>query len=151
PGGRHHGGRLHPDSDRRHPVPAGGGVGGAARIHPDPRRVRDHPLLEPARGHLMSSSAYAPAMERTQDSVVKRQYKPKRDWAKWGLGAYFAVFLIFLYAPMILMAILSFQGSYGDFTFPFTGPVSLDWWRSIFQEQVGNQYTNAGLIRSAAE
>ena len=99
----------------------------------------------------MSSSAYAPAMERTQDKIVKRQYKPKRDWAKWGLATYFVIFLIFLYAPMILMAILSFQGYYGGVTFPFKGPVSLDWWRSIFQDQVGNQYTNAGLIRAAAE
>ena len=23
------------------------------------------------------------------------------DWSKWGLGAYFVVFLVFLYAPMI--------------------------------------------------
>ena len=120
-------------SDRRHPVPAGGGVGGAARIHPDPRRVRDHPLLESARGHLMSSSAYAPAMERTQDSVVKRQYKPTRDWAKWGLAVYFVIFLIFLYAPMILMAILSFQGYYRAVSpSRSSGPAGLDWWRSIF-------------------
>src|SRR6185312_8835362 len=155
PGGRHHGRRLHPDSDRRHPVPAGGGIGGAARIHPDPGRVRDHPLLEPARGHLMSSSAYAPAMERTQDSVVKRQYKPKRDWAKWGLATYFVIFLIFLYAPMILMAILSFQGYQGGVTFPFSGPAGLDWWRSIFVNEVhhGQQviFTNADGIRTAGE
>jgi putative spermidine/putrescine transport system permease protein len=99
----------------------------------------------------VTTEAYAPAMERTQDRVVNRQYKPKRDWAKWGLATYFVIFLIFLYAPMILMAILSFQGYYGGVTFPFKGPVSLDWWRSIFEDQVGNQYTNAGLIRSAAE
>ena len=80
----------------------------------------------------MSSSAYAPAVEHTQDSVVKRQYKPKRDWAKWGLATYFVIFLIFLYAPMILMAILSFQGYQGGVTFPFSGPAGLDWWRSIF-------------------
>jgi putative spermidine/putrescine transport system permease protein len=92
-----------------------------------------------------------PVAERTQDRVVKRQYKPRRDWAKWGLSAYFVVFLIFLYAPMILMAILSFQGYYGGVTFPFKGPVSLQWWRSIFQEQVGNQYTNAEAIRAAGE
>jgi putative spermidine/putrescine transport system permease protein len=52
---------------------------------------------------------------------------------------------------MILMAILSFQGYYGGVTFPFKGPVSLQWWRSIFQEQVGNQFTNAGAIRAAGE
>jgi ABC-type sugar transport system permease subunit len=89
-------------------------------------------------------TAYAPAMERTQDKVIKRQPKQRRDWAKWGLAAYFIVFLAFLYAPMILMAILSFQGYYGGVTFPFKGPAGFNWWRSIFQEQVGNIYTNAG-------
>jgi len=92
-----------------------------------------------------------PVAERTQDRVIKRQYKPRRDWAKWGLATYFVIFLIFLYAPMVLMAILSFQGYYGGVTFPFKGPASLDWWRSIFQEQVGNQFTNAEPIRAAGE
>jgi putative spermidine/putrescine transport system permease protein len=92
-----------------------------------------------------------PVAERTQDRVIKRQYKPRRDWAKWGLAVYFVVFLIFLYAPMILMAILSFQGYYGGVTFPFKGPAGLLWWRSIFQEQVGNVFTNAGPIRAAGE
>jgi len=92
-----------------------------------------------------------PVAERTQDKVIKRQYKPRRDWAKWGLSIYFVIFLIFLYAPMILMAILSFQGYYGGVTFPFKGPLSLQWWHSIFQEQVGNQFTNAEAIRAAGE
>ena len=96
--------------------------------------------------------AVAPAdRERTQDRVIKRQYKPRRDWAKWGLSVYFVIFLIFLYAPMILMAILSFQGYYGGVTFPFKGPAGFNWWQSIYQEQVGNIFTNAGPIRAAAE
>ena len=48
----------------------------------------------------MSSSAYAPAMEHTQDSVVKRQYKPKRDWAKWGLATYFVIIAVLLAYPI---------------------------------------------------
>jgi putative spermidine/putrescine transport system permease protein len=92
-----------------------------------------------------------PVAERTQDQVIKRQYKPRRDWAKWGLAIYFVIFLIFLYAPMVLMAILSFQGYYGGVTFPFKGPASLQWWRSIFESQVGNQFTNADAIRAAGE
>jgi putative spermidine/putrescine transport system permease protein len=97
-------------------------------------------------------AAVAPAVaERTQDRVIKRQYKHRRDWAKWGLAVYFVIFLVFLYAPMILMAILSFQGYYGGVTFPFKGPVGLDWWRSIFESQVGNQFTNADAIRAAGE
>jgi len=94
-------------------------------------------------------------MERTQDKVVKRQYKPKRDWAKWGLATYFVIFLIFLYSPMILMAILSFQGYDGGVTFPFSGPAGLDWWRSIFEPEIhhGQQviFTNSDLIRAAGE
>src|SRR2546423_12884219 len=52
---------------------------------------------------------------------------------------------------MVLMAILSFQGYYGGVTFPFRGPVGLQWWRSIFETQVGNQFTNADAIRAAGE
>lgn len=100
-------------------------------------------------------TAVAPAMERTQDVVIRRKVKRKIDWAKWGLGVYFVLFLIFLYAPMVLMGILSFQGYQGGVTFPFVGPAGLDWWRSIFQSQIhfGQQvvYTNAGEIRSSGE
>jgi putative spermidine/putrescine transport system permease protein len=77
--------------------------------------------------------------------------KRRRDWSKWGLGAYFMVFLVFLYAPMILMAILSFQGYYGGVTFPFRGPVGLNWWRSIFETQVGGVFTHAPDIRAAGQ
>jgi putative spermidine/putrescine transport system permease protein len=96
-------------------------------------------------------AALAPVAERVQDRVIKRRYKHRRDWAKLGLSAYFVLFLIFLNAPLILMAILSFQGYYGGVTFPFKGPAGLNWWRSIFQEQVGNQFTNADAIRAAGE
>jgi putative spermidine/putrescine transport system permease protein len=97
-------------------------------------------------------SAVAPTVvDRTQDKVIRRKPKRRRDWAKWGLGAYFVVFLIFLYAPMILMAILSFQGYYGGVTFPFKGPVSLQWWQSIFQDQVNGQFTQAPAIRTAGQ
>lgn len=71
------------------------------------------------------------------------------DWSKWGLGTYFVLFLIFLYAPMILMAILSFQGSLGQLTFPFKGPLSLDWWRSLFDESIPGSH--AADIRTAAK
>ena len=83
-------------------------------------------------------TAVAPAMERTQDVVVRRKVKQRRDWAKWGLGVYFCLFLVFLYIPIILMAILSFQGSTGQLTFPFRGPVSLDWWRTLWDPNVFN-------------
>jgi putative spermidine/putrescine transport system permease protein len=86
---------------------------------------------------------------RPQDRVIKRPAK-QRDWAKWGLGAYFAVFLVFLYGPMIVMAILSFQGYYGGVTFPFRGPLSFDWWRSLVFATVGGSPTHATDIHTGA-
>src|SRR4029077_11815371 len=102
-----------------------------------------------ARSSEMTTAAAT--TERPQDRVVRRELKRRRDWSKWGLGAYFLVFLVFLYAPMILMAILSFQGYYGGVTFPFRGPAGLNWWRSIFEAQVGGVYTHAGDIKAAGE
>ncbi len=87
-------------------------------------------------------TAVAPAMERTQDVVIKRKVKQRRDWAKWGLGVYFLIFLIFLYIPIILMAILSFQGPFGQLTFPFRGPFGLDWWKTLFDSNVPNTVSN---------
>ena len=97
------------------------------------------------------TSAAETATTRPQDRVLTRQPKRRRDWAKWGLGTYFLIFLVFLYAPMILMAILSFQGYYGGVTFPFRGPVGLNWWRSIFETQVGGVFTHAEDIKAAGQ
>src|ERR1700736_6994389 len=91
----------------------------------------------------------AEAVPRPQDRVLTREPKRRRDWAKWGLGTYFVIFLVFLYAPMILMAILSFQGYYGGVTFPFRGPAGIDWWRSIFESQVNAVLTHAPDIQAA--
>jgi len=85
---------------------------------------------------IQTLASLAEAAERPQDTVVRRKLKHRRDWAKLGLGTYFVVFLFFLYIPMILMAILSFQGAYGQLTFPFVGPLSLDWWRSLFDASI---------------
>jgi putative spermidine/putrescine transport system permease protein len=75
--------------------------------------------------------------------------RKRRDWAKWGLGTYFVAFLIFLYAPIILMGVLSFQGYFGAITFPFRGPLSLRWWRLLFDSsQFGS---HADEIKTAAQ
>ena len=87
---------------------------------------------------------------RPQDRVIKRQVK-QRDWAKWGLGAYFSIFLIFLYGPMIVMAILSLQGYFGSVTFPFKGPLSLIWWRSLLFPTVVGTPTHSTDIHTAAK
>ena len=136
---------LHPAADRRHPVPAGRGVGGAARPRADPRRVRDHPRGQPAGGALGGDRRRGrdPGRGPPRGSAPTSQAPPRL--VRSGASAlYFVVFLVFLYAPMILMAILSFQGYYGGVTFPFKGPVGLNWWRSIF-ENAGRRRLHARL------
>jgi putative spermidine/putrescine transport system permease protein len=87
---------------------------------------------------------------RPQDRVIRRPTK-QRDWSKWGLAAYFVAFLIFLYGPMIVMAILSLQGYFGGVTFPFKGPLSLIWWRSLLFPTVAGTPTHAAEIHTAAK
>ena len=72
------------------------------------------------------------------------------DWSKWGLGTYFVLFLVFLYSPMILMAVLSFQGDFGQLTWPFRGPISLHWWKSLF-DQNADALSHANDIRVAGK
>ena len=48
------------------------------------------------------------------------------------LAAVFAVFVLFLYGPMIIIFILSFQGPNGGLTFPMNG-VSLHWFERLWQ------------------
>jgi putative spermidine/putrescine transport system permease protein len=88
----------------------------------------------------------APA--RPQDRVLKVKAR-KRDWSKVGLGAYFCVFLLFLYAPAILMAILSFQGYYGGPSWPFRGPLSFNWWRALWDNNLQTYHAND--IQTAAK
>lgn len=50
------------------------------------------------------------------------------------LGAFFVLFLLFLYGPTFTIAILSFQGPQGGLTFPMRG-ASLHWFFDLFQQQ----------------
>lgn len=52
----------------------------------------------------------------------------------WFLAAFFALFVAFLYGPIITIGILSFQGPQGGLTFPMNG-VSLHWFRDLFEQQ----------------
>lgn len=54
----------------------------------------------------------------------------------WSLATYFVIFLLFIYGPMIIMAVLSFQGPYGGITFPFKGPFNGEWWQSLVDSDV---------------
>ncbi|MDE4139935.1 ABC transporter permease [Phaeobacter gallaeciensis] len=50
------------------------------------------------------------------------------------LAAFFSLFVLFLYGPILTIGILSFQGPQGGLTFPMNG-VSFYWFRDLFQEQ----------------
>lgn len=58
----------------------------------------------------------------------------KRSRSFYSLSAFFAVFVLFLYGPILTIGILSFQGPQGGLTFPMNG-VSLHWFRDLFEEQ----------------
>jgi putative spermidine/putrescine transport system permease protein len=56
----------------------------------------------------------------------------KRPWTFYALATLFTTFLLFLYGPMFVIYVLSFQGENGGVTFPMVG-VSLTWFRGIFE------------------
>lgn len=58
----------------------------------------------------------------------------KRPGSFYLLGAFFVLFILFLYGPTITIAILSFQGPQGGLTFPMRG-VSTHWFHQLFQQQ----------------
>jgi putative spermidine/putrescine transport system permease protein len=57
-----------------------------------------------------------------------------RPWTFYALAAFFAVFVMFLYGPMIVIYVLSFQGPNGGMTFPLNG-VSLHWFEALIQQR----------------
>ena len=54
-----------------------------------------------------------------------------RSPAFYWLAAFFAAFVLFLYGPMIVIFILSFQGPSGGLTFPLNG-LSLHWFERLW-------------------
>ena len=62
------------------------------------------------------------------------QHTERRPWTFWALAAFFTLFVLFLYGPMIVIFILSFQGPSGGLTFPMRG-VSLQWFGALFEQQ----------------
>ena len=53
-----------------------------------------------------------------------------RPWTFYALASLFGLFLLFLYGPMLVMYLLSFQGPNGGVTFPMVG-YSLVWFEDI--------------------
>src|SRR5438552_16456795 len=61
-----------------------------------------------------------------------------RPWTFYAFAAFFALFVLFLYGPMTVIYILSFQGPTGGLTFPMTG-FSLRWFHALVTaERVGD-------------
>ncbi len=55
-----------------------------------------------------------------------------RSPAFYWLAAFFALFVLFLYGPMIVIFILSFQGPMGGLTFPLNG-LSFHWFEKLWE------------------
>jgi putative spermidine/putrescine transport system permease protein len=55
-----------------------------------------------------------------------------RPWTFYLLAALFGLYMLFLYGPMLVIYVLSFQGENGGVTFPMTG-FSTTWFAAIFQ------------------
>lgn len=64
----------------------------------------------------------------------------------WPLAIVFALFVAFLYGPMLTIFVLSFQGPQGGLTFPLRG-LSLHWFRSL-AEGLGTVDIGAAFRRS---
>ncbi|GAA6120112.1 ABC transporter permease [Acidovorax sp. FG27] len=64
----------------------------------------------------------------------------------WLLAIVFALFVFFMYGPMLVIFVLSFQGPEGGLTFPMRG-VSLHWFRKL-AEGLGVVDIGAALLRS---
>ncbi|MGE0419978.1 MAG: ABC transporter permease [Acetobacteraceae bacterium] len=56
----------------------------------------------------------------------------RRPWTFYALGTLFIAYMMFLYGPMAVIYVLSFQGENGGVTFPMTG-FSLVWFADIFK------------------
>jgi putative spermidine/putrescine transport system permease protein len=64
----------------------------------------------------------------------------------WLLAAFFALFVLFMYGPMLVIVVLSFQGPEGGLTFPLRG-LSLHWFVKL-AEGLGVVDIGAALKRS---
>lgn len=71
----------------------------------------------------------------------------KRGLSFYLLAAFFALFVVFLYGPMLIIFVLSFQGPTGGLTFPMRG-ASLHWFSDLFSS--GRYGDVAGGFRRSA-
>ncbi len=60
------------------------------------------------------------------------QERRRKAFIKGGYSVYYAIFLVFIYGPMIAMFVLSFQGRRGGTSFPMRG-TSLYWYEKLIE------------------
>lgn len=72
--------------------------------------------------------------------------KEPRAAGFWPLAIVFALFVLFMYGPMAVIFVLSFQGPEGGLTFPLRG-VSLHWFHKL-AEGLGTVDIGAAFLRS---
>ena len=71
-----------------------------------------------------------------------------RSFAFYALAAFFGLYVLFLYGPMIVIFVLSFQGPTGGLTFPLVG-LSLHWFEKLW---AGNGIVDiAGAFKRSLE
>ena len=74
--------------------------------------------------------------------------RERRAAGFWPLAFVFALFVLFMYGPMVTIFVLSFQGPEGGLTFPLRG-LSLHWFRKL-AEGLGTVDIGAAFRRSLA-
>jgi putative spermidine/putrescine transport system permease protein len=72
--------------------------------------------------------------------------RKRKAWVKSGFSVYYALFIVFIYGPMIAMFILSFQGRRGGTSFPMRG-ASIYWWEKLIEPSTVGDLQGA-LLRS---
>jgi len=65
---------------------------------------------------------------------MARSSSERRPLSFYLLAAFFTLFVMFLYGPMMVIYILSFQGPSGGLTFPMRG-ASVHWFWALFEQQ----------------
>ncbi len=79
-----------------------------------------------------------------------RPISDSRPWTFYALGGLFGLYLLFLYGPMLVIYLLSFQGENGGVTFPMVG-VSTVWFQDIVKPgQMANIPVSFGRSLSLA-
>jgi putative spermidine/putrescine transport system permease protein len=72
----------------------------------------------------------------------------RRGFSFWLLAGFFACFVLFLYGPMLIIFVLSFQGPKGGLTFPID-EFSTKWFVELFSQSRSGDIAGA-LLRSLA-